>query len=97
MQEPQKSARGDVYVGDIVFAASDLQNDGTHPKFKDGGTVAETGTRGVVVKIGHPEDLPWKELFLVRFEDDHGNLGPPVGCWREELTYGSPPESVARD
>ena len=27
-----------------------------------------------------------RTLYLVRFENESKELGPPVGCWEEELT-----------
>ena len=85
MEVPQRSALGELYVGDVVFAAKDLLNDGTHPTSGEGALLAPHGARGVVVRIGHPEDQPDLELFLVRFENALGALGPPIGCWPDEL------------
>ena len=44
------------------------------------------GTRGVVVDIGHLQENPERKRFLVHFEDADLNLGPPTGCWPEELS-----------
>ena len=44
------------------------------------------GRRGVVVNFGHVEADLEQEIYLVRFEDAGGTLGPPVGCLPEELT-----------
>ncbi len=87
MEEVQKSMRGDIYVGDLVFAAQAVLNDGSHPEFAQADVLANAGTRGVIVRIGHPEEQPDKELFLVRFESESGSLGPPVGCWPQELDF----------
>lgn len=72
--------------GDVVYAASHIMNDGSIPSLDDAETIANPGTRGVIVNVGHLEDAPERELFLVRFEDADLNLGPPTGCWPEELS-----------
>lgn len=72
--------------GDIVFAASHIINDGSIPTLADSEVIATPGTRGVIINIGHLEEAPQRELFLVRFEDQDLNLGPPAGCWPEELS-----------
>ena len=71
--------------GDVVHAATDLRNDGSHPKFQPDEVVVPAGTRGVVVRIGHAEADDRVGLFLVRFEQPDGILGPPIGCWAAEL------------
>lgn len=71
--------------GDVVYAASHIYNDGGIPGIPDDALIAESGTRGVVVETGHLEDIPERKVFLVRFEDHELNLGPPAGCWPEEL------------
>lgn len=46
-----------------------------------------SGTRGVVVNIVHPQEMPEAEIYLVRFEtDEAGTLGEPVGCLEDELS-----------
>lgn len=72
--------------GDMVFAATDIFNDGSVPEIPEGALFARTGSRGVLINTGHLEDQPSKVLFLVRFEDDNNELGPPVGCWPDELS-----------
>jgi len=71
--------------GDMVFAATTISNDGSHPELPDETVIAAPGTRGVILNVGHLEEDPDKELFLVRFEQEDGVLGPPTGCWPEEL------------
>lgn len=71
--------------GDMVFAATTIRNDGSHPALSEETVIAESGTRGVIINIGHLEENPDQELFLVRFEQSDGELGPPTGCWPEEL------------
>lgn len=75
-------------LGDIVYAKKALHNDeGSIPELPEGALIADIGTRGVLVNIGHLEELPDAELYLVRFEqkDKNNDLGPPTGCWAEEL------------
>lgn len=71
--------------GDMVFAATTINNDGSHPELQDTTVIAEAGTRGVIINIGHLEEDENQELFLVRFEQTDGDLGPPTGCWPDEL------------
>jgi hypothetical protein len=41
----------------------------------------------VVVNVGHANELPDEEIYLVRFEiDAEGTLGDPVGCLTDELS-----------
>lgn len=76
--------------GDMVFATTAILNDGSHPELSDDSVIAPAGTRGVLLNVGHLEEDPGKKLFLVRFEQGDGELGPPTGCWPEELkTEGS--------
>lgn len=77
--------RSECQPGDIVFAAVDLHNDGTHPEFDEQAVLVAQGTRGVIVNTGYPETAPEQELLLVRFETETGVLGPPIGCWSTEL------------
>jgi len=72
--------------GDIVYAATEIRNDGGIPELPKDALIATAGTRGVVINIGHLEEDPDRELFLVRFEDADLNLGPPTGCLPEELS-----------
>jgi nitrogen fixation protein NifZ len=75
-------------IGDLVFAAGDIRNDGGMPGMADAeGLIATAGTRGVVVHYGHAELDPTQEIYLVRFENGpDGLLGDPVGCLPDELT-----------
>jgi len=41
---------------------------------------------GVIVKTGHVETMPELEVLVVRFEGTDLTLGPPVGCFVDELT-----------
>ncbi|OOZ34226.1 nitrogen fixation protein NifZ [Solemya velesiana gill symbiont] len=75
----------DLQPGDVVFAASHIYNDGGIPKVPEDKLLAEPGTRGVIVETGHLEEAPDRKVYLVRFEDTELNLGPPTGCWPEEL------------
>jgi nitrogen fixation protein NifZ len=76
--------------GDLVFAATDIANDGGIPDLPENALIAAAGTRGVIVNIGHLEEDPDRELFLVRFEGPDLVLGPPTGCWAEELATTGP-------
>jgi nitrogen fixation protein NifZ len=75
-------------VGDLVFAAEDILNDGGMPGVaEEEGLIAPVGARGVVVHFGHSEIDPSREIYLVRFETGpDGALGNPVGVLPEELT-----------
>lgn len=79
-------------IGDLVFAAEDILNDGGMPGIDDAeGLIAPAGARGVVVHYGHSEIDPSQEIYLVRFETGPaGTLGNPVGCLPEELTQVEP-------
>ncbi len=75
-------------VGDMVFAAEDILNDGGMPGIaEEEGLIAPAGMRGVVVHFGVAEMDESKEIYLVQFENGpDGSLGHPVGCLPEELT-----------
>lgn len=73
-------------VGDLVFASTDIHNDGGVPDVEEKGLLAAAGTRGVVVKAGSAQARPEIRVYLVRFEGPDQVLGPPVGCLDEELT-----------
>lgn len=75
----------DLDIGDVVYAARTLTNDGSMPDTDEGAVLAEAGTRGVIVMKGHLEENPQRSIFLVRFEDAELNLGRPVGCWVDDL------------
>jgi nitrogen fixation protein NifZ len=76
--------------GDRVYAAADIANDGGIPDLAEDALIAAAGTRGVIVNIGHLEEDPDRTLFLVRFEGSDLVLGPPTGCWAEELATMGP-------
>jgi len=79
-------------IGDMVFAAEDILNDGGMPGIEEEeGLIAAAGTRGVVVHFGVAEMDETQEIYLVQFENGpDGNLGHPVGCLPEELTQAEP-------
>ena len=79
-------------VGDMVFAAEDILNDGGMPGIDEAdGLIAAAGTRGVVVNFGVAEMDETQEIYLVQFENGpDGSLGHPVGCLPEELTQEEP-------
>ncbi len=72
--------------GDMVFAATNIYNDGSVPELPEDTHFAKPGARGVLINTGHLEDQPSKILLLVRFEDENQELGPPVGCWPDEIS-----------
>jgi nitrogen fixation protein NifZ len=75
-------------IGDMVFAAENIYNDGGMPGVDDeDGLLVPAGARGVVVHFGHTELNPEQEIYLVRFESGPDDLlGDPVGVLPEELT-----------
>ncbi len=76
----------DLEVGDVVYAAHDIVDDGSMPENQLGDILAEEGARGVIVMRGYIEEEPEKSVFLVRFEDPQLNLGRPIGCLSDDLT-----------
>lgn len=79
-------SRAEFGVGEIVFSRVAIDNDGCIPGIAADALLAALGVRGVVVNFGHVELDEREEIYLVRFEDGAGKLGPPVGCLPEELT-----------
>jgi nitrogen fixation protein NifZ len=75
----------DLDIGDVVYAAKTITDDGSIPNGSEGEILAEAGARGVITLIGHVEEEPNRSVFLVRFEDKDMNLSNPIGCWLEEL------------
>ena len=75
----------DLDLGDVVFAAHTIIDDGSMPESEEGEVLAVEGTRGVIVMKGHVEEDPALTVFLVRFEDQEMNLGRPIGCWTDDL------------
>ena len=82
----------DLDLGDVVYAAHTITDDGSMPESSEGEILAEAGTRGVIVMKGYVEEDPGRSVFLVRFEDAELNLGRPIGCWTEDLVM---PEVVS--
>jgi len=76
--------------GDAVYATAHIYNDGSIPQLPEGTLLAEPGTRGLLVQVGHLEEAPQRSVFLIRFEDRNLELGPPTGCWAEELSTCAP-------
>jgi len=72
--------------GDIIYAATDILNDGSVPDMPEGQLIAASGSRGVLINTGHLEEDETKSIYLVRFEDANSELSPPIGCWPQELT-----------
>jgi nitrogen fixation protein NifZ len=76
----------DLDLGDVVYAARPIIDDGSMPDSEEGILLAPAGARGVIVMKGYVEEDPVRSVFLVRFEDPDLNLGRPIGCWVEDLT-----------
>ena len=62
-----------------------------------GSATAAIGGVLIASHIGHLEEEPERQLFLVRFEMDGGDLGPPIGCWPEALTLEPAPTGQTED
>jgi nitrogen fixation protein NifZ len=84
----------DLDIGDVVYAAKTIKDDGSIPNGVEGEILAEAGARGVITMIGHVEDEPSRTVWLVRFEDKDKNLGNPVGCWVEDLVVEAKREEI---
>jgi nitrogen fixation protein NifZ len=76
----------DLQIGDAVYAAHSILDDGSIPDGNAGDVLAAAGARGVITLIGHVEEQPERTVFLVRFEDESLQLREPVGCWEEDLS-----------
>lgn len=84
-------------MGDMVFAAQNLYNEALEesgesaiPGVEVDALLVASGTRGVVVNVGHAQEMPDEEIYLVRFETaSDGTLGEPIGCLANELTEPS--------
>jgi nitrogen fixation protein NifZ len=79
----------DLQIGDVVYAAHPILDDGSVPEGQEGTVLAAAGARGVITMIGHVEEQPEYTVFLVRFEDENLNLSNPIGCWEEDLKVES--------
>lgn len=81
-------------MGDMVYAAQDLYNEALEetgesaiPGAEPDALLTAAGTRGVVVNVGHAQEMPDEEIYLVRFEQDaNGTLAEPIGCLADELS-----------
>ncbi len=81
-------------MGDMVYAATDLYNETLEesaesaiPGIAADALLVATGTRGVVVNVGHAKEQPDAEIYLVRFETGpDGTLAEPIGCLQDELS-----------
>lgn len=84
----------DLDIGDVVYAAQPITNDGSIPGGIEGELLADTGTRGVITQIGHLEEDSTCVVWLVRFEDKDRNLGNPIGCLAEDLVVEAKREEI---
>jgi nitrogen fixation protein NifZ len=71
--------------GDMIYAATDVFNDGSLPGVETDARIAVAGARGVLINTGHLEESPETLLYLVRFEDANMELGPAVACFADEV------------
>jgi len=71
--------------GDAIYAAVTIVNDGSVPDAAEDEVFAQAGTLGMLLNTGHLEEDPRQMLYLVSFENENGELGPPVTCLPEEL------------
>ncbi|CCE24053.1 nitrogen fixation protein NifZ [Methylotuvimicrobium alcaliphilum] len=62
-------------IGDVVYAANDITDDGSMPDHSEGELLALAGARGIIVMKGLIEEAPQRQVFLVRFEDATLTLG----------------------
>lgn len=81
-------------IGEMVFATENIRNDGGIPEVAPDALLARPGCRGVVLRHGHTAAAPKVAIYLVRFEDEQGVLGPPVGCVADELSRYAPGAGV---
>ena len=72
-------------IGDVVYAAHDIVDDGSMPGYEIGDILAYENARGVITMLGHVEEEPTKSVFLVQFENSNLDLGNPIGCFAEDL------------
>lgn len=72
--------------GDAVYAAVNIVNDGSVPNAAPNEVFALRGTIGMLLNTGHLEEDPSKELYLISFQTEAGELGPPVTCFEHEIS-----------
>ncbi len=84
----------DLDIGDVVYAAKTIVDDGSIPDSMEGQVLAETGSRGVITMIGHLEEDPSRTVWLVRFEDQDRKLGNPIGCLADDLVVEAKREEI---
>ena len=71
--------------GDSVIANHDILNDGSFPNNDSSAPLVNKDAIGVVINIGYLEENEDVIVFLVRFEKESKELGPPIGCWSEDI------------
>lgn len=76
--------------GDAVYAITVIRNDGSVPGVAVDTVFAKPGSMGMLVNTGYFEENPDETLYLVCFEDERGQLGPPVTCLEHEISPVSP-------
>jgi nitrogen fixation protein NifZ len=75
----------DLDLGDVVYAAHTIVDDGTLLDEGECAVLAEAGSRGVIVMKGCIEEEQNRSLFLVWFESKNVKLGRLIGCWGKDL------------
>lgn len=76
----------DLQPGDVIYAAEVITNDGSITWAAEDALLADAGSRGMLINVGHLEEDPEQMLYLVSFETASGELGPQIACWPEELS-----------
>jgi len=75
MNEPREAQYS---WGQQVVALVDLVNDGTHPDHEPDAILAEVGSEGEIVQIGHHVEAN-QPVYMVDFD------GLVIGCLEEEI------------
>ena len=73
--------------GDSIISTHNIVNDGSFPQALEDEVLVPEGSRGVIIDQGHLQDDESKIVYLVKFEtiEDKAVLGPPIGCWPEDI------------
>ena len=74
-------------IGDTIQAAQDILNDGSFPTAGEDEVLVPKGSVGMIIDSGHLQDNEEQVVYLVKFQchDDPKELGPPIGCWPEDI------------
>ena len=85
MYEQTESSHFFLQPGDSIIANHDIMNDGSFPEEDTTKPLVYKGTIGVIINVGYLEENEDIIVFLVRFEDEAKELGPPIGCWSDDI------------